>query len=159
MIKDLAKLAKEILEKNQYMAIASCGISREAWVSPVVYANDKNWNFYFVSIPSSRHCQNFKENNKIAFAIFDSHQLYGEGVGLQIEGVVSQLSDKTEIVKAAAVFYKRKYPYRKVYKAFDFALKKFLERKIYSFYKIEPIKIWMNNPNVNTDERVEIKLL
>ena len=56
MITDLNKLAKEIIEQNQYVTLATSDNAGNPWVSPVVYAYDKDCNFYFVSIPNSKHC-------------------------------------------------------------------------------------------------------
>lgn len=72
MTKNLNKLAKEIIENNQYITISSVGGGGKAWISPVVYAYDRAFNFYFFSMPTSRHCLNIKENKNIACAIFDS---------------------------------------------------------------------------------------
>lgn len=155
MATNLNKLAKEIIQNNQYMTISSTDISGLPWVSPVVYSFDDKYNFYFVSIPNSRHCKNFKENNKIALAIFDSRQLIGEGVGLQVEGIVTEVKF-TEVPSVAAIYFKRLYPYGKMHHAFDEALKTFLARKLYRFYKVTPTKIWMNNPDSKIDKRVEV---
>jgi uncharacterized protein YhbP (UPF0306 family) len=156
MQSDLNKLAKEIIENNQYMTIGSSH-ENTSWVSPVVYAYDKEFNFYFVTIPNSRHGKDFKNNNKISIAIFDSRQPLGEGVGLQAEAKVEELGVK-DVPSAVLIYFKRKYPFGKMKDAFEVALKKFLNRKIYHFYRAVPTKTWINNPNSNIDERVEVFL-
>jgi len=98
---------------------------------------------------------NIKENNKASIAVFDSQQLIGEGVGLQIEGQAEELGIK-DIPSVAAIYFKRNYPFGKMRSVFDEALKSFLERKIYRFYKFTPVKIWINNPNSDIDERIEV---
>jgi uncharacterized protein YhbP (UPF0306 family) len=154
---DLNKLAEEIIESNQYMTIGSSDKDNNSWVSPVVYAYDNKFNFYFVTIPSSRHGANFKNNNKISVAIFDSRQLLGEGVGLQAEAIVKELAIE-ELPEAAFIYFKRKYPFGKTKNTFNVALKKLLDGKVYHFYKAVLIKTWLNNPNSNIDERVEVIL-
>ncbi|RJQ26864.1 pyridoxamine 5'-phosphate oxidase family protein [Candidatus Parcubacteria bacterium] len=157
MTLDLNKLAQRIIEQNQYMTIASSDKDGNAWVSPVVYAYDNDWNFYFVSIPNSKHCLNFKENNKISVAIFDSHQDWGEGIGLQIEGEIKKLK-LTEISNAIKIYFKRNYPYGTITEAFGKGLKNMLNKKLYRLYKLSSIRIWINNPNSDTDERAEVEL-
>lgn len=157
MVDDLNQLAREIIKQNQYMTLGSSNAEGGTWVSPVVYAYDDKWNFYFVSIPDSRHCQNASSHNKVALAIFDSHQLLGEGVGLQIEGLVEEVKI-TQVPGAAVTYFKRQYPYGKMRHAFNDALKKFLEKKLYRFYKVTPTKVWINNPNSQVDERAEVTL-
>ena len=156
MIENLNKLAKDIIEQNQYLALGTAD-NKDTWVSPVCYAFDKDWNFYFASIPNSKHCKNLSKNNKLSLAIYDSRQNWGEGVSLQIEGVAEKVN-LTEISKITAIYFGRKYPYGSITGIFATSFKKLLQNKTYSFYKIVPIKIWMNNPNAEIDERVEIKL-
>lgn len=93
----------------------------------------------------------------MALAIFDSRQPLGEGVGLQIEGEVCELK-LTEIPRATAAYFKRKYPYKKSTNLFVKVLKGFLEKKIYHFYKVTPTKVWINDPNAKIDVRVEVDL-
>ncbi|MFH1833077.1 MAG: pyridoxamine 5'-phosphate oxidase family protein [Candidatus Levyibacteriota bacterium] len=158
MVADLNKLAREIVEKNQYMTIGSANKAGEVWASVVAYVYDENYNFYFVSMPNSKHCSNFKENSEVVIAIFDSHQAWGEGIGLQIEGEILELK-LIEAPKAIRAYYKRNYPYGKITDAFGKGLKNLLNKNLYKLYKFMPIKFWMNNPNSDIDERVEIKLL
>ena len=80
---DYQKLARDIIEQNQYMTLGTTSPDGKPWVSPVVYAFDKNYNFYWISLPNSKHSQNITANKNISLAIFDSHQNWGEGVGLQ----------------------------------------------------------------------------
>ncbi|MBI3888162.1 pyridoxamine 5'-phosphate oxidase family protein [Candidatus Microgenomates bacterium] len=145
---DLVKLAREIIEKNQYLVMAS------PWISILCYAYDKDWNFYVASMDNSRHVQEISKNNTISFAIFDSHQDWGLGVGLQIEGKI----EKTGTLLASKIYFSRKFPYGNISGAFALGFKKLLANKTYSFYKIAPTKIWMNDPEEEFDTRIEIKL-
>ena len=157
MITDLNKLAKEIIEQNQYMTLATSDNAGNPWVSPVVYAYDKDCNSYFVSIPISKDCLNMSYNNNIAVAIFDSRQKLGEGVGLQTEGKVKEVKI-SELPKTALIYFKRKYPFGKMRHVFGPALKNFLRKRLYRFYKITPSRIWMNDPNSEIDVRVGVSL-
>lgn len=91
MNNDLDALAREIIAKNQYMTIASSDEQGNAWASPVAYVYDEDFNFYWVSVPGSLHQKNIKNKPKVSIAIFDSHQLWGEGVGVQMEVNVSEI--------------------------------------------------------------------
>lgn len=159
MIKNLNKLAKEIIENNQYVTIATSDGKGKPWISPVVYAFDKDWNLYFISMTSSKHCKNIEVNENVAVAIFDSQQTWGEGIGLQIEAIAKtvKLKDIPKIIKLYAF---RKYPYGGINtdRALKFAKSMVLERKSYKIYKITPKKIYMNDPNADTDIRTEITL-
>ncbi len=157
MIKDLNKLAKEIIEKNEYLALATVDENGEPWISVLCYAFDKDYNFFFASIPSSKHCASFSKNKKVSIAIYDSTQKWGCGIGLQVEGIAEKVA-LSEFPKASLIYFSRKYPYGNVAGAFATGFKKLLKNKIYTFYKITPTKFWMNNPNSDRDERVEINL-
>lgn len=151
---NLNELAKEIVEKNEYLALSTSDLQNNPWVSPVAYAYDENGAFYFVSVPASRHIQNILKNNKISFAIYDSHQDWGMGIGLQVEGTVEQVKLK-DLPKVMSIYFRRNYPYGSITKAFVEGLKKLLANKTYNFYQINPTVFWMNNPNADVDERIE----
>lgn len=158
-MKDLNKLARDIIQNNQYMNIATSSRGGTPWVSPVVYVYDKDWNLYFVSMLTSKHCMNIKINNKVAVAIFDSTQLWGDGVGLQIEGESEVVSLK-DSVKIAKIYGLRKYPYGGINtkQAMNFIKSMVFDGKKYKIYKITPKVVWMNDPNSNVDVRTKIDL-
>ena len=156
MVEDLNKLAREIVTKNQYMVLGTAE-KEGSWVSPVAYAFDKHFNFYFVSIPTSRHSINITKNKNVSVSIYDSRQKWGYGVGLQAEGTVSKCK-LTEIPKVATLYFDRKYPYGSVTGAFVTAFKNLLKNKTYFFYKFVPTKTWINNPNEPTDVRAEVQI-
>lgn len=159
MVNGLNKLAKEIITNNQYVTISSVDEKGSPWISPVVYTYDKNWNLYFVSMPTSKHSSNIKENKNVALAIFDSHQLWGAGVGLQIEAEAEVLKLK-DTPKVAKLYATRKYPYGGINTkiAMDFVKSMVFENKSYRIYKITPKIVWMNDPNSKVDVRTKIDL-
>ena len=109
---DLAQLAKDIISTNQYMTIASVDSKGVPWASALCYAYDSNYNFYWVSLPSSKHQSNISNNSEVSFAIFDSHQDWGEGDGIQGNATVEKVA-LSEIVHAQTTFFTRDYPYGK----------------------------------------------
>lgn len=110
-------------------------------------------------MPTSRHCQNIKENKKIAVAIFNPQQLWGEGVGLQIEATAEVLGLKDSL-KIAKVYGLRNYPFGGINtkRAMTFIKSMVLDGKNYKIYKITPKTVWMNDPNSRIDERIKIDL-
>jgi len=158
-VKDLNQMARNIIKNNQYVSIATTDKLGNPWISPVAYSYDKNWNLYFTSLPDSKHCKNIKATKKVVCCIFDSHQLWGEGVGLQIEGVSEEVTLRNAI-EATKIYSKRKYPYGKIKPGMiKFFLKELInKRTFYRFYKITPRVVWMNDPNSKIDIRVKINL-
>lgn len=159
MVKDLSKLARNIIEGNQYITIATTDKSGQPWISPVAYTYDKDWNFYFLSMPTSKHCTNISENKHVALAIFDSTQLWGEGVGLQIQAEAIALNIRS-YPKAINLYSLRRYPYGGINtsRAMKFAKSMVLEGNIYKIYKIVPKTVWMNDPNSDKDLRIKVDL-
>ncbi|MCA9391937.1 pyridoxamine 5'-phosphate oxidase family protein [candidate division WWE3 bacterium] len=155
----LVEMAKGIIEANQYMTIASCDESGNAWASTVCYAYDDDYKFYWVSFPNTKHQQNIKNNPNISFTIFDSHQDWGNGDGVQIEATAQQVS-LTDLPHATKVYFSRNYPYgkNKVATAYGDGLRKLLQGKIYHFCKATPTKVWVPDPDADVDARVEVKL-
>jgi len=155
----LNKLAKKVLENNQYLSLATTDSTGHPWISPVCYTIGKDGVLYFASPVNSRHGRNIAKQSTAAWSIFDSRQKWGKGVGLQVEGVVSKLSLNNS-KPAGYLYIKRKYPYGglllSTVKAF---IKNYLTgAKTYRFYKLTPERIWINNPYEKTDERVEVDL-
>jgi uncharacterized protein YhbP (UPF0306 family) len=151
-------LATGIIRQNQYMTLASVDKQGTAWASPVAYVFDDKFNFYWVSVPNSQHQQNIAFNPNISIAIFDSHQLWGEGVGVQMEAVVEQVPI-TDIPHVTMLYFSRGYPYGNALGAFGKGLKELLKGKIYLFYKATPTKVWVPDPNAEVDTRIEVSLI
>ena len=94
----------------------------------------------------------------MSFAIFDSHQAFGEGVGLQIEGIVKPVS-LIQSPYAISVYISRDWPFiNNNIKTYLAGFQKVLKNRTYKAYRITPTKVWMNDPNSNIDVRVEVKL-
>lgn len=154
---DLSLLAKQIIAQNEYLTLATVGQTGAPWVSILAYAYDDDFTFYFASLPGSRHSIEAHKRNDVSFSIFDSHQGFGTGVGLQIEGTI-EVVDDADTARVLDLYYGRKYPYGNVSNEFMEGLRKLLENKTYLFYKLTPKQVWINDPSADTDRRVEVKL-
>lgn len=152
-------LAKEIIKNNQYMVLATAGSDGKAWVSPVTYVYDSDFKLFFISKAQSRHIQNLKKNSFLSVAIFDSHQDFGEGCGLQIEATSRELP-LADALKTSLFFLQRMWLYGKLTDRNWFT--DVLNSFSYVIYEVTPTKFWMNNPDPKTPEdedlRVEVKL-
>ncbi len=155
---ELKESVLEIIHSNQYLTIASCDSTGKAWASTVAYVVDEDYNFYWASLPSSRHQQNILNNPNISFAIFDSHQNWGEGNGLQIEATVSKVPFKN-YPSVTYLYFNRKYPYGQASGKFGQGLRSLLSGKVYRFYKAIPKKVWIPDPNAEVDARIETKIV
>lgn len=157
MKNSLNELARKIIFENQYMKIASSDEQGNAWASPVAYVYDEDFNFYWVSVPESLHQKNIKNKPEVSLAVFDSHQPWGEGVGVQMKATVSEVPLK-DIPRVTKLYFSRKYPYGNASGAFGKGLRDLLKGKIYKFYKATPTKVWVPDPNADVDARIEVNL-
>lgn len=105
----LTKAAKEIMERNKYMAIATIDANKKPWVATVFYAYGKDYTFYFLSPIDSRHAENIRKSPDVSFAIFDSRQPLGESIGIQAEGTASIVQEK-KLEEAIEVYANRLDP-------------------------------------------------
>jgi general stress protein 26 len=76
--------AKEIIEKIQYITIATVSKDGEPWNTPVYSAYDEDYNFYWISWKENQHSKNIAENNQVFSVIYDSTVPEGTGEGVYI---------------------------------------------------------------------------
>jgi nitroimidazol reductase NimA-like FMN-containing flavoprotein (pyridoxamine 5'-phosphate oxidase superfamily) len=72
--RDLAEIARSIVDENRFMALGTADASGTPWVSPVWYAPLSSREYVWVSRPGTRHSRNLAERPEVAIAIYDSHR-------------------------------------------------------------------------------------
>lgn len=148
------ELAKNIIETNQYASMSTI-FNNSPWANTIAYVFDTKYNFYFVSKPNSKHSENIKTNKKVMLTIYDSHQPFGDGIGLQIEGMCDKCS-LLESAKVLKLYFSRKWIYGS---PTNFPiLKKLIKNETFVFYKITTTKFMMLDPNSDEEERIEVKI-
>ena len=101
--------AKAIIHENKYMVLATSDKENKPWASPVFFAHDEKYNFYFISSMNSRHAKNISANPNVGIAIFDSRQKMGHTEGLQIEAAAWQVG-KNSLDKAIEHYCMKAFP-------------------------------------------------
>src|SRR5579859_5206212 len=96
MANDIIERAKRILDANRYMILATSH-EEKPWSTPVFYAHDENYNFYWYSRKDTRHSVTIKDNKSVSASIF--------GVGNKDEGfgVYAEVS-RDELEEALATY-------------------------------------------------------
>ena len=93
------------LGKHNLMAVATFG--NFPWIASVYYTFDNDLNLYFLSAPSTLHCQQIVKNEKVAVAIAESRQDINKPKrGLQISGVAQRISGLAKIKYALDLWKK-----------------------------------------------------
>jgi uncharacterized protein len=94
------------LAGHQVMTLATYG-AEGPWAAAVFYAND-GFNLYFVSSPASRHGRDLAAHAAAAVTVQEDYREWREIKGIQIEGMVEQLSGAAET--RARKLYAAKFP-------------------------------------------------
>lgn len=99
--------AKEIIAENIYMTVSTASLDGEPWVSPVFFAYDEAYNFFWVSNKDSNHSKLIRTNPRVAIVIFDSQAPEGKGDGVYVSASVVELSQESDIQHAIEIFNSR----------------------------------------------------
>lgn len=144
---ELNKIAQDFIKKNIYLTLGTTN-GTNPWTTPLYYAVDNNYCFYFCSQLDSLHAQHLTKNPHVSFAIFDSHQKEGTGNGIQGKGKAYVLPDN----ELDEVF--------KWYQTTFIEMKKelFMGKSIYRFFKIIPEKFYILDPDTKVDKRFGVYL-
>ena len=152
---DLNQWAKEIIANVPYITIATVDDKGMPWNAPVFAAYDNNYNFYWGTFRNSQKSKNVRANENIFIVIYDSTVPAGQGEGVYIRAIATELNDPEEIEKAHKLLWDRHVvPYWK--------LEQVQGDAPIRLYKAIPEKVWMNGEGKENghyvDTRIEIKL-
>jgi predicted pyridoxine 5'-phosphate oxidase superfamily flavin-nucleotide-binding protein len=89
--RDLAAVAREIIDASLYMVVATADSTGQPWVSPVYFASSRYRDFFWVSEPDATHSVNLRDRREVGIVIFDSSVPLGEGQGVYVLGVGREL--------------------------------------------------------------------
>lgn len=141
-------LAIQIIDSNLYLALSTADKNGNPWTSPLFYCRDEQFNFYFISMPSSQHSKNTTIRPDVSFAIYDAHWKEGQGLGVQGLGKVELLDSKKEI-NHALNYYQTSF----IELDADSIMK-----SQYRLYVLKPSTFFVTDPESEVDKRVEVKL-
>lgn len=99
------EIIKEYLRTHGTMVLATCG-SDGPWATPVFYVSD-GFLLYFLSKPSTRHCVNLLTNPAASAAITQDYHDWRAIRGMQVQGVVKNVSGKLEKAQLLASYCKK----------------------------------------------------
>jgi len=94
------------LQAHHVATLATNG-AQGVWAAAVFYVHD-GWDLYFLSAPSSRHCLNLAHSAQVAVTMQSDHADWPSIQGVQLEGVVDELSGDAEA--RARLLYGQKFP-------------------------------------------------
>jgi pyridoxine/pyridoxamine 5'-phosphate oxidase len=89
--RDPAAVAREIIDANRYMTLATADGDGRPWASPVWYAHQGYTDLYWVSRPDARHSRNLAVRPEVGIVIFDSTVPEGDGQAVYVEALAEEL--------------------------------------------------------------------
>lgn len=82
---DVEKIVREYLDKTVHLSLGTVSGARP-WVCEVHFAYDDQLNLYFVSLQTTRHCQEIAANPHVAGNIVKQHPVGEAPNGIYFEG-------------------------------------------------------------------------
>jgi hypothetical protein len=100
---DLAAVAREIIDTNAYMTLATADEHGQPWASPVFYWVDGYTDFYWMSATDVVHSRNVAVRPRVSIVIFDSRAAEGTAVPVYMSALAEQVAD-ADVERAVAFF-------------------------------------------------------
>jgi len=139
----------QYLDKHSLMALSTC--SDNPWVCFVYYIVDKDFNFYFISPPDSKHAMDIVDNATVAAGVADSRQKVEDiKMGVQMQGTAEEVSSLGKVEWFFKMWAKL-YPGNKDKLNFENYRTSVILSKV---YKITPSKIKWFNEGLDDEEVV-----
>ncbi len=86
-------LTRKILEQGYLMSLATVD-EAGPWVSDLIFVSDDDLAIYWMSKTETRHSKAIAQNRKVAAAITVSNRKGESNIGLQLEGLASEIKDE-----------------------------------------------------------------
>ena len=149
---DLAARVAQHLQSCHVATLATTG-AQGVWAAAVFYAHD-GWDLYFLSSPTSRHCTNLAESDRIAATIQADHADWSGIKGVQLEGRVRELAGEAE--SRARHLYGEKFPVVGKLAQAPAAIVKALAKV--RWYQIRPQRLFYIDNSLGFGHREELNL-
>jgi pyridoxine/pyridoxamine 5'-phosphate oxidase len=103
---DAGAVARQIIDANLYMVLATADASGRPWATPVYFANAGYDEFFWVSSPERKHSRNIAARPQVGIVVFDSSVPIGTGQGVYMEAVAEEVTG-AELERGIEVFSRR----------------------------------------------------
>jgi nitroimidazol reductase NimA-like FMN-containing flavoprotein (pyridoxamine 5'-phosphate oxidase superfamily) len=88
---DPASNARQIIDDNRYLTLATADSAGNPWASPVWYAHADYTSFLWVSQPQARHSRNLAARAAVSVVIFDSTVPERQAQAVYLQAMVGEL--------------------------------------------------------------------
>ena len=152
---ELKEVTKELIAKADYLSLSTTD-GTNPWATPLYFAVDEKFNFYFVSRKDTLHSKNLYKNPNVSFCIFNSEDKAFTAQGLQATGIAHEVG-LAEALQGLTVIYKKKHPDVDDLKRIKLNVKSvtgLINNRIYCIKLTHVYVLDPNNPDMDT--RVEV---
>lgn len=101
-----AQIARDIIEANRYLVLATADATGRPWSTPVYFAHIDFTEFFWVSSPDVTHSRNIAVRPEVGIVVFDSQAAIGTGQGVYMSAL-AKLLDGGEIDRGIEAFSRR----------------------------------------------------
>ena len=102
-----ARTARDIVEANRYLVLATADGAGRPWSTPVYFAHVGFTTFFWLSSPDVTHSRNIAVRPEVGIAVFDSQVPIGTGQGVYMSAVATLVDDDETTARGIEVFSRR----------------------------------------------------
>lgn len=150
---DLGAVAREIIDTNLYMTIGTALNDGRPWVSPVYYATEDGWHFYWVSSPEATHSRNISLRPQVSIVVFNSQARIGTGQGVYMSAFAEELAG-AELGPGIDIFSRRSLAHG----GREWTLANVEPPAPYRLYRATASEHWALDPEGHPDHRTQVVL-
>lgn len=144
--------ARRLLDVTCYCSLSTCSSAGEPWASPLLFAYDRRWRFYWSSAVAAQHSQNIYQTGKAAIAIYASGVPQAAVEGLYLSGSAQEL-ERDRAADIAALFDQRS-PRPKPRSPQDYQ-----DPSPRRFYQFSPEAVWITGDRLlYQDQLIDTKI-
>lgn len=104
---NVVETARYLIDNNIFMTIATADANGKPWSSPVGYAYDEDYNFYWVSSKEALHSLNIAGRSEVSLSILSKVPDTGYD-GLYVDAIARELTSEAEIQTIIDLFHKQR---------------------------------------------------
>ncbi len=103
---DAGAVARQIIDANLYMVLATADADGRPWATPVYFAHSGYGEFLWVSSPDRTHSRNIAARPQVGIVVFDSSVPIGTGQGVYMQAEAEEVTG-AEVERGIEVFSRR----------------------------------------------------
>ena len=147
---DKVEEAKGVIKNNIYLTLGTVNEDLSGWVTPLFFACDDDYNFFWISPKDSLHSKNNLRNKNSTIVIFDSRAPKWTGKGVWVRVSVEEIMNPADIrIGLKYIFDRLEEPV--------WSLEKVRGKASYRVYKATPEKFWITSDKKVNGETVDAR--